>query len=37
LIDGTFVSWYGPRIAGALERLRALLAPPPGAKRTERV
>jgi len=31
LIDGTWVSWYGPRIAGALERLRALLAPPPGA------
>ncbi len=27
LIDGTWVSWYGPRIRGALEGLRALLAP----------
>jgi ABC-type Fe3+-hydroxamate transport system substrate-binding protein len=25
LIDGTFVSWYGPRILPALERLRRLL------------
>jgi ABC-type Fe3+-hydroxamate transport system substrate-binding protein len=27
LIDGTWVSWYGPRIRGALEGLCALLAP----------
>jgi ABC-type Fe3+-hydroxamate transport system substrate-binding protein len=27
LIDGTWVSWYGPRIRDALEGLRALLAP----------
>ena len=27
LIDGTWVSWYGPRIRGALEGLRVLLAP----------
>ncbi|HME68526.1 MAG TPA: helical backbone metal receptor [Myxococcota bacterium] len=27
LIDGTWVSWYGPRICGALEGLCALLAP----------
>ncbi|HBZ69825.1 MAG TPA: ABC transporter substrate-binding protein [Deltaproteobacteria bacterium] len=27
LIDGTWVSWYGPRIRGALEGLSALLAP----------
>jgi ABC-type Fe3+-hydroxamate transport system substrate-binding protein len=31
LIDGTWASWYGPRIARALPELRALLAPPPGA------
>jgi ABC-type Fe3+-hydroxamate transport system substrate-binding protein len=30
LIDGTFVSWYGPRILRAIERLRRLL---PGAAR----
>lgn len=28
-IDGTLVSWYGPRIARAIDRLRALLAPFP--------
>jgi ABC-type Fe3+-hydroxamate transport system substrate-binding protein len=27
LIDGTWVSWYGPRIRSALEGLRTLLAP----------
>jgi hypothetical protein len=26
LIDGTLVSWYGPRIRRALETLRSLLA-----------
>jgi ABC-type hemin transport system substrate-binding protein len=35
LIDGTWVSWYGPRIASALDRLGALLAPPPGAYGSE--
>jgi len=29
LIDGTWVSWYGPRIAQALPALRHLLAGPP--------
>jgi ABC-type Fe3+-hydroxamate transport system substrate-binding protein len=28
-IDGTLVSWYGPRIARAVETIRALLAPSP--------
>jgi ABC-type hemin transport system substrate-binding protein len=28
LIDGTWVSWYGPRIARALPALRHLLADP---------
>ena len=27
LIDGTLVSWYGPRIGPAIEALRILLAP----------
>ena len=26
LVDGTLVSWYGPRILPAIERLRSLLA-----------
>lgn len=30
LIDGTWVSWYGPRIATAIEGLRPLLAVSPG-------
>jgi len=29
LIDGTWVSWYGPRIAPAIRSLRPLLAPSP--------
>lgn len=28
-VDGTLVSWYGPRIARAIETIRALLAPSP--------
>jgi len=28
-IDGTLVSWYGPRIARAIDTIRALLAPSP--------
>jgi ABC-type Fe3+-hydroxamate transport system substrate-binding protein len=28
LIDGTLVSWYGPRIGRAIETLRPLLTPP---------
>ena len=27
LIDGTMVSWYGPRIRRAIETLRPLLTP----------
>ena len=27
LIDGTMVSWYGPRIRRAIETLRSLLTP----------
>ena len=27
LIDGTWVSWYGPRIPQAIERIRSLLSP----------
>jgi ABC-type hemin transport system substrate-binding protein len=29
LIDGTLVSWYGPRIESAVRQIRALLASPP--------
>jgi ABC-type hemin transport system substrate-binding protein len=39
-IDGTLVSWYGPRIRRALENLRPLLCPPetcpPGRSATQR-
>lgn len=28
-IDGTWVTWYGPRIARAVREIRRLLAPPP--------
>ena len=34
-IDGTLVSWYGPRIRRALETLRPLLCPP-GRSATQR-
>ena len=29
LVDGTLVSWYGPRIERAIETVRPLLAPSP--------
>ena len=36
LIDGTLVSWYGPRIRHAIETLRPLLAYPSRAERASR-
>lgn len=36
LIDGTWVSWYGPRILQAIENVRPLLARQPAPRRGER-